>query len=508
MDLAELVPTLRRRWGIVLATLVAALFLAAAFVVVVPARYRATAELYVATATSNDPTALAQSNAYALARVQSYADLAGAPEVSGAVVQALGLPLSPAELAARVSVTAPLGKVLLDVTATDGTAAGAASIADETATRLADYIQKLEAKDGGPSPVRVTLIHPADVPAKPVFPPTVPLFLLAVVIGLGGGAVLAVLRSRLDTRIRSAADLADLGDRAPPLLAVVNADKAAVDHAVASDADPHGQRAEAYRQLRTTIDFLDLDAPPKVIAVTSPSREDGRTATALNLAVSLAASGERVCLIEADLRHPSLAGLVGVDPGRGLVEALLDDGSAWDFVQKVRKNLAVLVAGATPPNPNELLSTDRVRTLIAQVAASTDHVIIDTPPLLASSDGAEVASIADATLVVVRSGRTTRAELERSVATVERVGKQVSGAVLTMVKASQTTGGYRYVEYRPAAGSRSSTATSAATDPPSTRRSSASRSTGEQIGSPQASTAGPGPGSAEEEAATGGAGAS
>jgi capsular exopolysaccharide synthesis family protein len=447
MDLGELLPTLRRCWATVVGVLATVLVLAIAFVVVVPPSYRATAELYVATATPADATALAQSNSFALARVQSYADLAGAPEVTGPVIEALGLEDTPTELAGRIQVNAPIGKVLLEVSATDGSAEGSAAIANEVARRLAEYIERLETKDGGVAPVRLTLIDPAGAPASPVFPPVVPILILAVIVGLVAGAFLAVLRSRLDTKIRSSDDL---GDDAPPLLATIAADGHAAQHPVASDDDPHGRRAEEFRQLRTTIDFLDLDSPPKVIAVASPCRGDGRTTTALNLAVSLADSGERVCLIEADLRDPSLAGLVDLDPELGLVSTLVGDEPISEFIQKERTNLIVLLAGGRPPNPNELLSSDRVRSVIAQVAAATDYVIVDTPPLLATSDGAEIASIADATLVVVRSGATTRPEFDRAVAAVELVGKQVAGVVLTMAKPGQTYGGYRYVDYRPA----------------------------------------------------------
>jgi non-specific protein-tyrosine kinase len=448
VDLSELLPVLRRRWTTVAATLVVVLVLAGGLIVATPVSYRTAAQLYVATVSPDDATALAQSNSFALARVQSYVDLVSAPEVTVPVIQTLDLPFTPAELAGRIRASAPLGKVLLDVTVTDGSAERAAAIANEVAKRFAEYIERLESKDRAAAPIRLTVIHPAEVPAAPVAPRVMPIFFLACLLGLLGGAVLAVLRDRLDTKIRSADDL---GDDGPPVLATIEADRHAAQHPVASDDDPYGRRAESYRMLRTTLEFLDLDAPPKVIAVTSPARGDGRTTTALNLAVSLAASGERVCLIEADLRHPAAADLLDLDAATGLVGAVLEGGPVAPFIQKQRTNLIVLTAGGTPPNPNELLASDRVRAAISQIAAATDYVIIDTSPLLATSDAAEIAAIAHATIVVVRCGVTTRHDLERAVASVERVGKKVAGVVLTMVKPGETYGGYRYGEYRPAA---------------------------------------------------------
>lgn len=461
MDLAELLPILRRRWVTVFGCVVAALALAGAYLVVAPSTYRATAELYVATATPDEATALAQSNSFALARVQSYVDLASAPEVTGPVIQDLGLSMTPAELQSKVRVTAPIGKVLIDVTATDRSPERAAAIANEIAKRLAEYIEKLESKDRDAAPMRLTVINPAEVPTAPVSLSKTLVLLGTLLLGLVGGAALAVAQSRLDTKLRTPDDL---DESSPPLLATIGADRHAGREPVAFDADPYGRRSEAFRQLRTTLDFLNLDAPPKVLAITSPTRGDGRSSTALNLAVSLAASGERVCLIEADLRNPSLAATLGLAAEPGLVQAITQrDDPISSFIQKQRKNLIVLVAGGTPPNANQLLSTERVRTIVGQIAAAADYVVIDTSPLLTSSDGAEIGAIADATVVVARCGVTTRTQLERAVATIERVGKHAAGVVLTMVKAGETYGGYGYQEYRPVSSSNGRTKKDATT---------------------------------------------
>ena len=437
MDLLDILPILRRRWLIVASTVGLAVAFATVLTLVTPVTYQARTEIFVATASSGNAADLAQGTAFAQARVQSYLGLVKGPQVLGPVVEQLHLAITPTELATHIEASAPVGKVLLDLVVSYDSAERSAEIANAVARQFVSYVSVLEVVGGKTAPVRLTVIRPAEEPAAPVSPKGAMLTVLAVLGGLVLGGALAVLRELTDTKVRSVEDLAFAGT---PVLATIPYDRHAGSRAVATTSDPDGPRAEAFRQLRTTLDFIDVDHPPKVIAVVGPGAGEGRTTTALNLAASLADAGHRVCLVETDLRSPGLAHVLGLSPPAGLVDVLVRRAEAVDVLQSIAPNLAVIVAGSTPPNPNELLSTERVRTIVSQIAAVSDYVVLDTPPLLTSSDGAQVARLADATLLVVRAGSTRRGDVTRAVENVRRVDRSAAGIVLTMVRS--TAAGY------------------------------------------------------------------
>ena len=169
---------------------------------------------------------------------------------------------------------------------------------------------------------------------------------------------------------------------------------------------------------------------------------EGKSTTALNLAAALAEAGSRVCLVEADLRRPSLARVLGLVGDVGFTTALIGKTPVEEVLQNAGQNLAVLTSGPIPPNPSELLITEHAKQIIDEVAQHVDFVIIDTPPLLPVTDGATVATLADATLLVARPGKTSREQAARSVDTLHKVGKPPVGVVLNMV--TRGRGGYSY----------------------------------------------------------------
>jgi capsular exopolysaccharide synthesis family protein len=163
----------------------------------------------------------------------------------------------------------------------------------------------------------------------------------------------------------------------------------------------------------------------------------------------LAEAGLRVCLIEADLRKPSLADALGIVGDAGLTSVLIGRASLADVVQTVGDNLEVLVAGAIPPNPSELLNSEAFRHTLRNVRTRVDTVVIDTAPLLPVADGAQIASLADATLLVVRAGKTTRDQITRAIETLANVDVTPVGVILSMGENRRGGGYYYYQEYRP-----------------------------------------------------------
>jgi capsular exopolysaccharide synthesis family protein len=196
---------------------------------------------------------------------------------------------------------------------------------------------------------------------------------------------------------------------------------------------------------------VNVDNRPRVIAVTSSLPGEGKTSTALNLAAALAEAGNAVMLVEADLRRPTLAGSLGLVPEVGLTTVLIGQATVEEVTQSAGDNFSVITSGPIPPNPSELLASAATQAVLKELAQQADFTIIDSAPLLPVADGAEVAALADATLLVARWGRTGRHQIAQAVETLERVNQRPVGTVLNMAKA-RGSGSYLYTQeyaYRP-----------------------------------------------------------
>lgn len=207
----------------------------------------------------------------------------------------------------------------------------------------------------------------------------------------------------------------------------------------------HFEAAEALRELRTNIRFMDVDRPPRVIVVTSPLPGDGKSTTCVNLATTIAATGEPVVLVDADLRRPVVHTIFGLIGEVGLSTVLSGSVNVDDALQAVAgsPSLRVLTAGRTPPNPSEVLSSGRMAQLLSELSESAT-VIIDAPPVLPVTDAAVLSTRADGCLIVVGAGRTTFDVLKRALQSVERVGARCFGVVINRVPKRGGSYGYRY----------------------------------------------------------------
>ena len=156
------------------------------------------------------------------------------------------------------------------------------------------------------------------------------------------------------------------------MLGLVPFDKRTPRSPIAFRSDPHSARSEAYRQLRTNLQFVDVDNPPRIIAVTSAIPGEGKTTTAINLAAALAEAGARVCLVEADLRRPSIAKALGLVGDVGFTTVVIGKAPVETVLQNAGRNLAVLTSGPIPPNPSELLISQHARQVIAELARNVD----------------------------------------------------------------------------------------------------------------------------------------
>jgi capsular exopolysaccharide synthesis family protein len=468
VELRDYLRILRKGWPVVLTFVVLGLAAGIGLTATTSKVYQANVQIFVATSAGATASELSAGNTFTSDRVQSYTSIATSPEVTAVVAQRLRLNIPVGgrigtrdqpttadkargtDLADHISADAPQNKVLINLHVTDHSPQQAALLANAVAAQFNAVVESTEQTGANGRPVvKLTVIHPATAPGAPIKPNKSTNIGLGFALGLLLGLGVIVLRDVLDNTIKGPQDFAALD---VPVLGVVPFDKRTTKSPVAFRVDPHSARAEAYRQLRTNMQFIDVDNPPRIIAVTSAVSGEGKTTIAINLAVALAETGVRVCLIGADLRKPTLADALGLIGDVGLTTVLIGKAPLESVLQSAGPNLLVLTSGPVPPNPSELLVSGHARDIIQHIASQVDFTIIDSAPLLPVTDGAEVAALADATLIVARAGKTTRDQAARSVEALAKVGERPVGVILNMVSRGRNGfeyGGYYYEQYRP-----------------------------------------------------------
>lgn len=295
----------------------------------------------------------------------------------------------------------------------------------------------------------VEVLTPAEEPDAPVSPNTVANLVVGGLIGLLGGIALAFAVEYLDDSVGSK-DEAERITRLPTLGVIPKATDASVD--LVTVGDPSSPAAEAYRSLRTSVKFLALDASVRTILVTSAAASEGKTVTAANLATVLAQRGDRVLLVGGDLRRPRVHELFGSPQSPGLTTVLVGDATAETTTYSVEEvpGLYVMPPGPTPPNPAELLDSNRARDLFASLRDTFDAVVVDAPPVLPVTDAQILAASADAVLLVVAYRETSKRGLTRSMELLAQVEAPLVGVVLNLVPTNEGYAGqpYRYETYR------------------------------------------------------------
>ncbi|MFC7263055.1 polysaccharide biosynthesis tyrosine autokinase [Streptomyces lutosisoli] len=455
MDLHGFLKALARRWPTVVVCLVLAIGAALAVTGLSTSVYEARTQLFVATRTSEDTAQMNQGQSFSQARVQSYAEIVTTRQVTAPVVRELGLPTTPEELASRITAVAPLNTVLIDITVKDTVPARAALIANAVAQRFSAVVERLEtpkrtiqrsgkrhADDAPPvSPVSLGITQEAVAPTGPVSPRPLLNLAAGVLGGLLLGAGLVALRETLDTTLETSEALGEFIEL--PGLGTIPYDKNAPRQPLVS-ADGHSKRAEAFRKLRTNLQFSQVDDPPRIIVVTSSVPGEGKTNTAVNLALSLAEAGVSTCLVDGDLRRPCVASTFGLVQDAGLTTVLIGQARIEDVMQQVGGGLSVLASGPVPPNPTELLASARMQEMLRELADTYEVVIVDTAPLLPVADTVGLASLAQGALLVVRAAKTSREQVRTAAESLERVGVRVLGTVFSVAPLPK---GSRYGRY-------------------------------------------------------------
>lgn len=450
MSLMEIASALRKRWRVIIVSILLLISAGAAYVNLVTPSYSASAQLFINVPPDNSTSGGANAyanNVFAVERIASYTQIATSYKVLSPVVSKLSLPYGWQSLKGKVSAGSPANTVLLNISASDADSDTAASIANAVANSMVNTIRTIESSPTVASPVTATLVQPAFAPSSPSSPKTTLYLIAAGLIGAAIGIGLALLRESIDVTVKSTEELTSRFKAVA--LGAVPLDRDTPKHPIATVGGKGPGRAEAFRQIRTNLQFAQIDEQPRSLLVTSAVSDEGKTMVACNIAVTLAQLGVDVVLMEGDLRRPRVAEYMGVERAVGLTSVLM----GWTHWSEALQHwggddvrLRVMACGPTPPNPSEMLAGEAMDRLMTELEDNCDVVIIDGPPLLPVADSAVLAASASGTIVVVRQGKTKRQQIERALASLDAVDAHLYGLVLNMAR-KESGGIGNYGEY-------------------------------------------------------------
>ena len=452
----------RRHWWIILASAACALGIGVVVTALTPATYVSTVTFF-ATTPSSEIAGAFQGDQFGQRRVDSYVKLFQSQSLAQRIVDDTKLDVRVSDVMAELSAVADPNTVVLIGSVADTSASRSLAIAQSAATQFVQLVTSVETPAGSAAPtVNLQVTTGPTLKPDPVLPRAALNYAMALLAGIAAGMILCLVRDRFDLSVRSADDLHEL--TALPVVGVIPHDGMARDRPDAVDpVTRESVLAECFRQLRGTLgaryvesvgvharqEVRGIGDPGVVLAVTSCVAEEGRTTTAANLAISFAAAGRQVLLIDGDLRRPALRKYFSLPASAGMDDVLRGAVSVEHAIHPhVRRNLSVLPGGLPTSDPGELLGGPHCSGLLAALRQRFELIVVDTPALLAASDGAAVASLAEATVLVVRYGRTTGRQVTRGLDLLSGVNAHVYGTVLNMCPVRGVDGyGFQYNHY-------------------------------------------------------------
>ncbi|WP_062292789.1 polysaccharide biosynthesis tyrosine autokinase [Demequina phytophila] len=365
--------------------------------------------------------------------VKSYVDIAKSRTVAARAGEMVGSDLTADELLDQVSIANSTDTAVIRIYAHGPTPEAARDLANAWVVATTSVVAEIEnaqatATGGSPAAVGLMALDTASLPDVPTSPNVKLTVALGLIIGLVVGIVVAVVRSTQDRRLRKPADIESLFDI--PVVGALPFNQQIAKAGVTAGGDDFAMK-ESIRQLRTNLQFVDIDHPPRVIVVTSALPGDGKSTTIAKLAEAIAEAGRDVVLVDADLRRPAVATNLGLPDAIGLTDVLVGRIALDKALHTygTTGHFQVLASGSIPPNPSELLASDAMHQLLYSFPPDT-MVLVDTPPLLPVTDAAVLTARTDGALVVARAGRTTIDELEQAIGDLEKVKGRAIGVIL------------------------------------------------------------------------------
>jgi capsular exopolysaccharide synthesis family protein len=366
-----------------------------------------------------------QGDQYAQQRVATYVRLVSSDRLAAMITDDTGSDRSVSAIAASLSGESPLNTVLLTATATGASRTEVLSMTKSVSTQFVKMIRTID-----PTVSLEVTSGPALAP-EPVEPRKKLDLGLGVFAGLGVGAGAAIARRALDTRVRSAADLRSAAG--VDVLGVIGRDKRARKAPLLVGPAKASARTEAFRKLRTNLRGRQVTEGSSVIVVTSSVYGEGKSMTAANLAVTFADGGQKVLLVDADLRRPRVIDYWGLRPSLGLADVLAGKAAVNDCFHSGGVDRLTLLSGGRPPSdPAQVIGSPRMRELLAALRNRFDVIVIDAPPLLPVTDAALATGQADGAILVVRYGKTRLAQVSSAIDALESAGARLIGCVVNM----------------------------------------------------------------------------
>ncbi len=444
MELRGYISIVQRRWWLLLLGIVIFAIPIYLYTDAQPRTYRASTTIFVNQSAA--PNAITYSDALLNQQlVKTYSRMATEPVVIDEVRSKLDLALSTHEVAEMVQADPVRETQLFQISVNGRSPQLITDIANAIAkTFIAQQTVYLPADQQGGA---IRIAQPALVPAAPIGPLPMRNAVLAGVLGLLLAAGLVWLLEYLDDTIKTPESL-EQSTGLPAVGAVARySAKDAIETHVLTSTRRHSPAAEAYRLIRTNLEFASVDRDLHSILITSANAGEGKTTTAANLAAVLAQTDRKVILVDADLRRPSLHKVFEVSNRMGLSSLLLNpDVNPQDYLRPTGvPGLSVLPSGPIPPNPAELLTSSRLTSLLEKLKEISDMVVIDSPPVLMVADPVILASRVDGTAIVVDSTRTRSEMLSRAADQISKSGTLMLGAVLN--KLPRRAGHYYYYYY-------------------------------------------------------------
>jgi capsular exopolysaccharide synthesis family protein len=305
----------------------------------------------------------------------------------------------------------------------------------------------------------VSIIDVAQVPLEPIKPDKVKNMAIAAAAGLLAGVLIVILLEFIDNTFKKPEDIEKkLGAKVIGSIPQFEGYKKnrKQKHQYLSNKrnlitlhDPKSAAAEAYRSMRTNLHYSSIDTEIKTIVITSPGPSDGKSTTSCNLAISLAQNGQKVLLVDADLRKPKVHKYFNVPNQVGLTNCLADNVDYNDavFTRKDIPNLSLIFAGPIPPNPAELLGSNKMKAFLDKLKEEYDIIIFDTPPVIQVADSTILGGITDGIILVISAGETNIDMARKAYKSISEIGAKVLGTALVKIDTNSIGSYYRYYSY-------------------------------------------------------------
>ncbi|MCB1257043.1 MAG: polysaccharide biosynthesis tyrosine autokinase [Microthrixaceae bacterium] len=444
MDLRQYLRALRKYWWAVAIPIVVGVAFGVVSVKREAPMYRSSVTFFVRTTVANANSNFS-ADQFAQRRVSSYVALLSTDRLAKGIIERADLDMTPKQVQRMIGATGDIDTVLLTATVTSPSAELTTTVADALSEEFVVMVDQVENAGDGPASVNLDLVSGptlSQVPKRPIM--TVGLFgVLGVLIGLA----CALAFDLRDKSLHSDEEIIELGGG--PILASIPFDPTSEDEPLTLDDQSKVLQLEAFRKLRTNLQFVDTGGSIQVLVVTSSVSSEGKSQTSANLALAMVAAGRKVLVIEADLRRPMVSKYFGLERSVGLSDAIVGHVDVHEAIQPWgRSGLFVLTAGHIPPNPSELLDSEEMRSILISLRDEYEMIIIDTPPLLPVTDAAVLAARADGVVLVVRHQKTTQNQMSTSVRALASVGARFLGTVVTMVPVSRGSD-YASYDYSP-----------------------------------------------------------